>query len=127
MARVTDARLAQMRKQRRASLQDRCQIMPAVAAENDDETNAVKTWPSVSATVDCTVIRKPATPGGEAMELSAQDHWEVVVMDDVEVEVDTQIVPTTGRYTGRTLQTFDITRPGSLDLTNRVKCMEVVG
>lgn len=61
------------------------------------------------------------------MELSAQDHWEVVLMDDVTVVVPVQIVPTTGRYAGRTLQSFDITRPGSLDLTNRVKCTEVVG
>lgn len=127
MARVTDSRLAQMRTQRRTSLQDRCQIKAAIAAENVAEDNTVQTWPSVTSTVDCTVIRKPPTAGGEAMELSAEDHWEVVLMDDTTITVPAHIVPTTGRYAGRTLQSYDITRPGSFDLTNRVKCTEVVG
>lgn len=116
-----------MRKQRRTSLQDTCQVWAAVEADTDDETNTVQTWPAISSTVACTVLRKSTSAGGESMELSSDDQWEVVVMDDVTITVPAQIIPTTGRYASRTFQSYDITRPGSFDLTNRVRCTEVVG
>lgn len=124
MARISESRMVQMRRQREDSLQDTCAIRATVTT-TDDETNDLRTWPAVTYTnVPCTITRKDTVPGGESLELSSDDQWFVIFVDTVTIAVPDHIDVLTGRHAGVSLEAYHLSHAGSYDFTTRVRCTE---
>jgi hypothetical protein len=123
MTMLSDAQLAMMRAIRVKSLHNSCSIYDALDIPNATKGN-VQSWPAVSRTVPCNILRRQIT-SGDFDNIMVEFHYEFVLPFDTPVAAPAHIVPVTGDHVGKTFEVSNVIPPGSYDNTVRAYASEL--
>lgn len=129
MARVTAERLAQMRKQRTSSLQHTCRVRQTAGTADAYNADAAS-WPTVNATVACTVPNRSGQASGQGGiidVLSNQRSKTIVLSYDLVQQGITIAAPDRIEWVqgGITYEVASVDDPGSFGIDVVCQCIEV--
>ena len=126
MSLYTAAELQEMWDLYEEGLLDRCQLRAPVEGTSASSITG-KTWPTVSATVNCAFLDSPGSAQrSDTFDNSSLPNGRTVQLPrGTTVEENYHITPTTGNWAGATFEVLDVQKAGSYGPAVTCQCVEV--